>query len=222
MNELRPEVRPQPTFRPDPISTLVNLDDKDIATEPDIQVESIGKWVALAQRYIGGYARNRQAPAEEKAAMIHALLSLPKNHLRKLKGKANANTLRKWMQTQLSGTKCVEEVRDSPFGNGSEEVRNARKASSLLERGYPGKAVSTLMQAPFITLDHDQIVAELRRLHPSNPPSEDKADLSIPVPSILAQSPEDTKKLFAKAAHELSRGAAAGRTGLTEELMSPF
>jgi len=220
-NEFRPEARAQPTFRHDPQAELMNLDDEDIPTEPELPAESVPQFVKLAQGYIGGYAQNRSAPAEAKASKIHALLSIPKNFLRKLKGKANASTRRRWMQTQLSGTKCVEEARPrQSIGESSEEQRSARKASALLERGYPGKAVSTLMQAPSVNLDHEQTIAELNRLHPSNPEAEAAADLSLPAVSIPSQSPVEARKLFAKAAHELSKGAAAGRSGLTEELIS--
>ncbi|MES2390533.1 MAG: reverse transcriptase domain-containing protein, partial [Acidobacteriota bacterium] len=197
------------------------LDHLNIATAVDLSPRLRKSWVRRAGASLRGY-RNSDPAARDVA--LYTFLSTPKYYLRLLSGPASSRQRDAFRDNQLAG-KVMEQTSvppppapppaDGDAAVSADDSRKVKSALKLLFRGFVGKACSSLLQGPVTRPAFADAVAALKLLHPHGGDvhsllidTDDETFPSLEVDTALA------------AAKKCCSGASAGRTGLTEELIS--
>ena len=190
------------------------------------------RWAIMALSTISGYSNFDE---EHRTRAAHSLLSLPKLHLRTLRGKASTTLRNTFRNKQLAAPdancfleqisarfqeKTLSEDGATVIERSAQEIDEARirRARQLVIDGFIGKAAALLMQGP---QPKEQAIAdvidELEKLHPKGDvPPVPKKEL---IDSWKTIAPVTQAELRA-ACNDGLQQSAPGAEGWTEELLS--
>lgn len=189
------------------------------------------RWARFALSIISGYT---QSDAEKRTKLAHSLLSLPKLHLRTLRGKASStlrNTFRN-KQLQAPDSECYLEqlsarVQDKAVSEDgaviertADEIDEAtiRRARQLVVDGFIGKAAATLSQGPQPERQSiDKVITELEKLHPKGDLPPDPTPKLVESWKSIAPVTQSELRL---ACNDGMQQSSPGPDGWTEELLS--
>lgn len=168
--------------------------------------------------FLGRYA-DSDCSQTERTDILHRLLDTPKQRLKKAAaGPRTRSTFLHKQMAERGDFQWVEASLDPSADSDLDpaqklEKRKQARAAELVREGHAGKAASALHQEIIPdTLTHEQKRDALRDLHPPEEGTHFISDASI---AVIQVDPN----ILMKAVKKMCKGASAGCTGLTEELV---
>jgi hypothetical protein len=194
-----------------------NQDDDDIKTLVEFSAGNRMAGVLAGHKRIHGYADETDRAVQTE--QIHALLNMPKECLRVLTCAASTRERAKCQAIQLAGA-TIEQTATPAHKTPSPELAKARtdrKIRNFLYRGLVRKACNVMCQVTIEALDAATAEDCLKKLHPHEALGPQHVLTSAAESFMLCEFEQ-----VILAIKPLCRGAAAGRTGWTEELLLPI
>ena len=205
-------------FSSSPDQSDRSLDDESIPTYATIRPKYHQAFLGQCRRILGYEA----APRSLRDDMLYSFLNIPKLHLREVKGAASSRQREKHDKRQLAGD--IQEqnrIVTKPVTPANADVqRTIATVKRHLRDGFVGKAAKACLREPPIKLAFKILVDGLINLHPKEDTPHDELRIRNPDGSDLGPTyPHIDPSVVASALAKGCSGAAAGRTGWTEELL---